>query len=244
MSFRRRAGAAAGAAVLSGGLAVGVMAALPSVAEAATPCTGGTTVPGTGVGACTTSGTIGILSGGLTINGPVSENWSTTLNGQSQLLFDTASADEGMVASDLRGLLSTGAGSGWDITASGTAFTGTNTSTTIPDNATGQVLAFNGGGSVSTDTATPTAACFYGTLLCTLPTAPTTPVVAYPAFVPTGSSVTALRIYNAAAGSGVGVIQIGANGAANPGVWSVTLPPGLAVDTYKSTITLTIAAGP
>jgi hypothetical protein len=239
MSIRRRAGAAAGAAVLSGGLAIGAMAALPGAAEAATPaCTGGTTANGT-VGSCTTSATVGLSSGGLTMNGPISESWGTqVLNGQTQTFYDTTAADEGLVASDLRGLLSTGTGSGWDITASGTAFTGTATATTIPDTATGKVLAFNG--SPTGGTTAPTAACYYGLLLCGLPTNNVT----FPAFVPTGASVTALRIYNAAAGTGVGVIQIGASGAANPGVWSVTLPPTLAVDTYKSTITLTIAAGP
>jgi hypothetical protein len=228
-------------AVLAGGLAAGATAALPAAANATT-CSGGTTVPGTGITSCTATGTVGLLSGGLTINGPAAESWSTTLNGQTQLLFDTTPADEGLVASDLRGLLSTGAGSGWDITASGTAFTGTATGTTIPDNSTGEVLAFNGGGTPATDSGVPAAACYYGTLLCGLP-AVTNPST-FPMFVPTGATVVPLRIYNATAGTGTGVIQIGASGAANPGVWSVTLPPSLAVDTYKSTITLTIAAGP
>jgi hypothetical protein len=241
MSIRRRAGAAAGAAVLSGGLAIGAMAALPGAAEAATPaCTGGTTANGT-VGSCTTSATVGLSSGGLTMNGPIGENWGTVpLNGQTQTVYDTTANDEGLVASDLRGLLSTGTGSGWDITASAAAFTGTATATTIPDTATGKVLAFNGGGTSGTAANTPTAACYYGLLLCALPTNSVT----FPAFVPTGASVPALRIYNAAAGTGVGVVQVGASGATHPGVWSVTLPPTLAVDTYTSTITLTIAAGP
>ena len=119
MSIRRCVGAVTGMAALAGGLAVGVTAALPTVANATT-CSGGTTVPGTGITSCTSTGTVGLLSGGLTINGPAAESWSTTLNGQTQLLFDTTPADEGLVASDLRGLLSTGTGSGWDITASGT----------------------------------------------------------------------------------------------------------------------------
>lgn len=241
MSFRQRAGAVTGMAVLAGGLA----AALPTAAYAGTgtgPCTSGTAVPVSGITSCTSTGMVGILSGGLTINAPASETWSTTLNGQTQLLFDTTSTDEGMVASDLRGLLSGGTGSGWNITASGTTFTGSATKTTIPDSGT-QVLAFNGGGTASTDSATPSAACFYGVLSCVTPTSPTPPTVSYPAFVPTAGG-SPLRIYNAVAGSGTGVIQIGASGATNPGVWSVTLPPTLAVDTYTSTITLTIGAGP
>jgi hypothetical protein len=69
-------------------------------------------------------------------------------------------------------------------------------------------------------------------------------VSGYPLFVPTGTTPTPTKIYNATAGTGLGIIQIGGSAATHPAVWQVNLPPVVTADTYTSTITVTIAAGP
>jgi hypothetical protein len=124
--------------------------------------------------------------------------------------------------SDLRGLPTSNAGSGWNIPAVGSAFTGTATSgnATLP---TTGVLTFGGGGNATLAAQQPTAACII-VLTCNVPTPSATPVT-YPASVPTGgTSPTPTKIYQAAAGSGQGGVQIGGGSAANPATWAVTLP--------------------
>jgi hypothetical protein len=211
------------------------MVALSGTADAAV-CNGINGLAGT----CTTSGSITIMAGGLTVGAPGSLTWSGAVTGAAQTLYDTTPADEVLYASDLRGLLSTNANSGWKITAAGTTFTGGTTAATLADTPGGQVLAFGGGASAATSNAVPTAAC-YITLTCTNAT---TNVSGYPLFVPTGTTPTPTKIYNAAAGTGLGIIQIGGSAAAHPAVWQVNLPPVVTADTYTSTITVTIAAGP
>lgn len=235
MTVRRRLGAKTGTAVLTAGLVAGAMVALAGPADAAA-CSGLSGL----AGSCTTGGTITIGSGGLSVGGPASLAWSASLSGQAQTVYDTsASADETLYASDLRGLISTNSGSGWKITASAGPFTGTATSgnATIPDITAGQVLAF-GGGTAGAANNTPSTSCVY--IVCGAPA----DSVTYPLFVPTGTSPTPAKIYNAGAGTGTGVIQVGGSSATHPAVWSIAVPAGQPADTYTSTVTLTIAAGP
>jgi hypothetical protein len=235
MTGRSRLGAKTGALLLAGGLAAGAVVALSGPANAAA-CSGITGL----AGSCTTTGTITIAAGGLTVGAPGSLTWSGAVTGAAQTLYDTATADEVLYASDLRGLLSGNANSGWKITATATTFTGGTTAATLADTVGGQVLAFGGGATAGPAISVPTAACSVA-LTCTNAT---TSVSGYPLFIPTGTSATPTKIYNATAGTGLGVIQIGGSAATHPAVWQVNLPPVVTADTYTSTVTVTIAAGP
>jgi hypothetical protein len=241
MNVRRRSGAIAGAAILTTGLAIGGAVALPGSASAAA-CTNslGLLVGNTN---CTATGTVTLAGGFLTMGGPSNLTWTGSITGAVQTLYDASSNnDQTLYSQDLRGLPTTNAGSGWNMTAVGTDFTGTATSgnATLP---TTGVLAVGGGASAALAAARPTAACIV-VLTCNVPTSGTTPVT-YPAQVPTGGTTpTPTKIYQAAAGTGQGGVQIGGSAAANPATWSVTLPALVAADTYTSTVTLTIAAGP
>jgi hypothetical protein len=225
-------------AVLTAGLAIGAIAALPGTARASV-CTG----LSNSAGSCSTVGTVTLIGGALTMVAPTTLAWSGTLNGASQTIYDTLSTDEAVDVLDLRGLVSTDPTSGWNVTATATTFTGTGTGAAIPDNASGEVLAFGGGGNSATATNTPSSVCVtIGT--CTVAT---TTVSGFPLFVPTGGSATPTKIYNASAGTGTGIVQVGTSALAagtNPAVWSVTLPPTLPADAYVSTVTMTVAAGP
>jgi hypothetical protein len=221
-----------GAVLLVAGLAAGVTVAVSGTADAA-GCSGLTGL----AGSCTTTGTLNLTAGTLQVGAPGSLTWTATLNGQAQTVYDANAADDVLYASDLRGILS-GAGSGWNITATATVFTsGTNT---IPDTL-GKVLGFGGGSTSATATAVPSASCYYAGCVNANPGLTT-----YPIFVPTGSA-TPTKIYNAQALSGAGVIQVGAASPSNPAVWSLAVPATLAYSStipYTSTITVTIASGP
>jgi hypothetical protein len=228
----RKAGAA-GAALLAGGLALSSTVALSGTADAA-PCSGLTGL----AGSCTTTGTITINAGGLTVGAPASLSWTASITGAAQTIYDTSTNDEILYTSDLRGLASTNGSAGWKVTATATTFTG-GTGATLADTAGGQLLAF-GGGAAGADTNVPTAACVV-VLTCT-PAA--TSVTGYPLFVPTGASATPTKIYNASATTGQGIGQVGGNTATHPAVWQVDLPSVITADTYTSTVTVTIAASP
>ncbi len=227
------------AAISAGGLAIGVAVALPASSASAGTCTNALGVTST---TCTSTGTITLAGGLLTMGGPTSLTWTGAVTGAVQTLYDASSSnDQTLYSSDLRGLISTSSGSGWNITASGTQFTGTATSgnATLP---TTGVLSFGGGNTSALAAQRPTAACII-VATCTLPTASGTPVT-YPVGVPTSGTPTPTKIYQAAAGTGTGGVQIGGGSAANPATWAVTLPALVAADTYTSTVTLTIASGP
>jgi fibronectin-binding autotransporter adhesin len=223
------------------GLAIGASVALPGSASAGT-CTNSLGLLAANT-TCTATGTITLAGGSLTMGGPSNLVWSGSVTGAVQTIYDTSSSnDQTLYSSDLRGLPTSNAGSGWNITAVGSAFTGTATSgnATLP---TSGVLTFGGGGNATLAAQQPTAACII-VLTCNVPTPSATPVT-YPASVPTGGTTpTPTKIYQAAAGSGQGGVQIGGGSAANPATWAVTLPALVAADTYTSTVTLTIAAGP
>lgn len=246
MTIRRRLCAMTGATVLAAGLAIGATVVLPGGANA-TSCTGTVSA----AASCTSGGTVTLSSGGLTLITPGTLAWSATLDGASQTLYDTTAGTTGTYTSheafyalDYRGLLS-GAGSGWNVTATATTFTGTvSTSNTIADNGSppGKVLSFGGGGTPGTASNTPTAQCEVA-LTCI---SPTTSVSGYPLFILTGTSVTPTKIYNAPAASGSGLVQIGSGyvTGANPAVFAVTIPALQTLDTYTSTITMSVSAGP
>lgn len=234
MTVRRRLGAKAGAVLAAAGLTAGALVALAGPADAAA-CNGLTGL----AGSCATTGTVTITAGGLSMGGPATLTWAANITGAAQTVYDTTASDEILYSSDLRGLPSANAAAGWNITATATTFTGTGTGATLADTAGGQVLAVGGGG-VGAAANVPTAACVT-TLTCTVAA---TSVTGFPLFVPTGTSATPTKIYNASTSTGQGIGQFGGSAATHPVVWQVTLPAVVTADAYRSTVTLTIAAVP
>jgi WxL domain surface cell wall-binding len=234
MSIRRRVGALAGAAVLTGGLAVGVAVELPGTASASV-CTGTISSP------CTILGTVTLTGGVLTMLAPTTLTWGPlSVTGAPQSAVDTLVTDTGYEISDL-----TGSSAGWKVTAAATTFTyvGTppaGTAATFSD--TGTLLNV---GSTASESATtvPSATCLIaGT--CTVPTGgePTYPL----AVTTAATSPTPVLLYKAAAGSGAGLTEIGTTAllGTNPAAWWVNVPANPAAGAYTSTITMTIASGP
>jgi hypothetical protein len=237
MEIRRvlsRKARAAGAAVCAAGLVVTATVALSGTANAA-GCNGLTGL----AGSCTTTGTVTITAGGLTVGAPASLSWTANITGAAQTIYDTSTSDEILYTSDLRGLLSGNANAGWNITATATTFSASG-GATLADTGTGQVLAF-GGGAAGSASQVPTAACV--TVLTCTPAVTT--VTGYPLFVPTGASATPTKIYNSSTATGQGIGQVGGTGTGvNPAVWQVNLPAVVNAGTYTSTVTVTIAAVP
>jgi len=233
MIIRRILHPKAGAAVLVAGLVVTATVALSGSASAAA-CRGLTRL----AGSCTTTATVTITAGGLTVGAPASLTWTAAITGAAQTIYDANANDEILYTSDLRGLPSTNAGAGWNVTATAGTFTGA-TGATLADTAGGQVLAF-GGGAAGADSNVPTAAC----VVARACNPASTNVTGYPLFVPTGPSATPTKIYNASTTTGQGVGQVGGSTAAHPAVWQVHLPPVVTAGTYTSTVTVTIAAVP
>jgi WxL domain surface cell wall-binding len=208
-------------------LAVGLVAgsaALTSAAASAAAC-GGPVPAGSN---CTMTGTVDVAGGALTLTSPASLSWSATLTGTDQSAVDVVPGDQQYTVDD-----ATGTGAGWHVTTSATTFT--SGSDTLPDAGT-----FVTNGSVSSVSAAsgPTATC---TGTCTLPTDTTT----YPVAITTAaSSPTAVTIYDASAGTGLGQVVIGGSAAANPVGWWVNLPADTVAGTYTSTITMAIVSAP
>jgi hypothetical protein len=240
MNVRRRASAVTGVAVLAGGLAVGASVASSGTADAAV-CTGGTlSTP------CTMLGTAVLTGGVLTLISPTAIAWSATLGGSAQSVVDSLPTDTGYEVSDL-----TGSSAGWNVDASASPFTFVG----VPS--TGQLSSFpssgtlvNAGSTTSeSSVAVPSASCVLapvGSLAsCTVPTGtePTYPV----AITQAATSPTSYELYQAAVGSGSGLVQVGTSAATttgNPSAWWVNVPANAAAGAYVSTITMTIASGP
>jgi hypothetical protein len=215
----RRSGArvlrVVGASVLAAG---GLGAASVLSAGAASAC---------GVGSpCTVSGTAAVSAGSLTLVAPSSLSWSTTLDGLDQYLVDSTNDAYKVVDA-------TGSGSGWNVTASATTFTDSN-SDTLADTGT---LSTNGSLTSATDTTGPGAGCLV-TSTCTVPGDTTT----YPVAITTDpASPTAYTIYDNSAGSGLGAILIGYR---NPVGWWIDVPANTLAGIYTSRVTLQINSGP
>jgi WxL domain surface cell wall-binding len=168
------------------------------------------------------------LVGQLALVSPSSLSWSLTLNGQNQSVVDLRGADQQFSVTD-----TTGSGAGWHVTASATTLTSGTDS--LP---TAGTLVYTGSLVSSAAVSAPTSSCV-GT--CTLPVDRAT----YPVVITTAaSSPPASTIYDAAAGSGLGAVTIGAAGSADPGGWWVAVPANTFRGTYTSTITLAIVTGP
>jgi len=148
-------------------------------------------------------------SGGpLSLTAPATTSFpSTTLNGTNQ----TASTTVALAAND-----QTGSGAGWNVTGTSTTFTtGTrtlSTSATSVNSVTGTA----GGGNCSTSTNS----------------------ITYPITLPAGSTApTAVKLYNASAGTGAGPVNLTAT-------MFLSLPANSYVGAYSSTWTFAIVSGP
>ncbi len=109
-----------------------------------------------------------------------------------------------------------GAGAGWNLTATSTTLT--NGSATLP----------------ATSTQVTSGAATAGTGNCSLPTN----TVSYPVTLPAGTTApTAVRVYNASAGTGAGPSQLAL-------ATTITVPANARAGTYSSTITFTVSSGP
>ena len=220
---RRGASLAATVALVLGGLVSAAIAG-PTAADAAT-CTA---TVGT---ACVDTGTATLGAGTLSATVPASLTWSATLNGLGQQVGDSTSTDQGYTVDD-----ATGSGAGWNVTVSATTFSATG-GATLPDSGT---FSTNGSVSSATDTTAPTQACTTSGE-CTLPTNGTT----YPVAITTAATTpTAVKIYDAAATTGLGSVDIGGSAAANPVGWWVHVPGTATPGTYTSTVTISVVSAP
>jgi len=180
-----------------------------------------------GVGGDT--GTSNSLTFGIpTLTSQASLSWSASLTGTDLSIVDTNSGDQQFTADDEESV-----GAGWNITVAATTFTGIagsflNSGTFV----------FNGSLSSVTATGKPSAVCV---TTCTLPVNGTT----YPVAITTApSSPTPVRVYSAAAASGLGMITLGGHSAANPIGWWVSIPANARTGSYATTVTIAIASGP
>ncbi len=89
-----------------------------------------------------------------------------------------------------------------------------------------------------TATSVPTSSCVTS---CTPPTDTTT----YPVAITTAStSPTAVSVYSASAGSGLGAVTLGGSTAADPLGWWIKVPANARAGSYTSTVTLAVVSGP
>src|SRR3954453_20162800 len=155
----------------------------------------------------TVTGTVS--AGTLSITTSATPSFSVTLDGTDQ----TASYSVPTTVTD-----ATGSGAGWNLTITSTQFTtGGGTPKTLATNASSVTGVTN---SCATTCASPTNS------------------VAYPVGVPAGSTPpTAVKYFNAAAGTGQGKFTN------TPGV-DVAVPPSSNAGTYTSTLTLAAVSGP
>lgn len=223
-----------GACTLALGGLVGANVATAGAADAAACASGTFVAAGT---TCTITGTAG-LSGQLSFAAPGTLTWSGSATGGSTAFYvDTTAADEIYSVDD-----ETVSGAGWNVNAYATTFTNEKgvADTGIALSTDGS-LALTGGGALQTTTPTATLTCNGGTpgTNCSLPTDNLT----YPVTL-TGNGTTPVAIYNAAAGTGEGAMNIGGSTATDPVGWWITVPTGTAPGVYTTTITMGISTGP
>jgi hypothetical protein len=221
---RKRVASVLGAgALLIGG--VGAPALLAAGPASAATCSPG--IP------CTITGTATLSGGTLTMTAPGSLTWAGTLNGLTQELVDTVPADQTYSVDD-----ATGSATGWNVSVDATTFTTTGgTPVPLPNAGT-----FSTNGSVTSATAAtaPSAACAsVGT--CTLPT---DTAVTYPVALTTALAPTPTVVYEAAAGTGLGTVNIGGSTATDPVGWWLTVRADSAPGIYTSTVDINLASGP
>jgi hypothetical protein len=160
--------------------------------------------------AATATSTGTVESGSLSLTTTAAPTFSATLNGTDQ----TPSYTLPLTIEDLRG-----SGAGWNATITSTQFT------------TGGEAAHTLSASASSITSV-TNACAEGNS-CTNPTN----AVSYPLTVPAGAAAEAVKFFNAAEGTGLGVFS-------NAPTVAVSIPADTYAGTYTSTITLASVSGP
>jgi hypothetical protein len=152
----------------------------------------------------------GIAAGALTLSAPGTASLSATLTGADQVA--TGSLGKSTVRD------ATGSGAGWNVTLSGTAFTtGGASPRTLPTTA----LEVTGVAATTVAGRAPTNSVAYGGGLT----------------VPLGAAVTPVKVYNAAAASGMGTVEL------TPAV-ALDVAADTYAGTYTSTLTLSVVAGP
>jgi hypothetical protein len=164
----------------------------------------------------------------LTLTSPISLSWTVTSNGSNQAVFDHVSADQQFTVND-----ASGSGAGWNVSISATTLTsGTHT---LPNIGT---LVFTGSLISPTAVTAPTATCV---TTCTLPTDTTT----YPVAITTAASAPPnTKVYDTAAGTGLGAVTLGSSTATSPVGWWVNVPANAYAGTYTTTVTMTVSSGP
>ena len=221
---RRVTGLLGAGALLIGG--VGAPVVFAAGPASAAPCTATITAP------CAITGTATLGAGTLTATLPDTLTWTGTLTGTTQELVDAVHADQGFVVDD-----ASGATDGWNVSLTATQFSSTvPTTAQLPADGT-----FSMTGSTADNTAitAPTAACTSGTGTCILPN---DGGVTYPVALATDGTATV--VYEAAANTGEGSIDIGGSAAADPVGWWLAVRPDAAPGTYTSTVTISVASGP
>ena len=159
-------------------------------------------------GVITTS--TGITGGALTLASPGTASLSATLTGADQVA--TGSLGKATVKD------ATGSGAGWNVTISGTPFTtGGGTPRTLPATA----LEVTGVATSGVAGRAPTNSVSYGSGIT----------------VPLGASVTPVKMFNAAANSGMGTVEL------TPAV-SLAVAADTYAGTYSSNLTVSVVAGP
>jgi hypothetical protein len=178
---------------------------------------------------CTMVGTADLTGGNLSLTAPATLSWTDTLNGAAQTAVDTITGDQSYGVDD-----ASGTAAGWHVNASATQFA----SLTVPaDTLPADTTLFTNGSITDPTAATaPDTACVViaTPVTCSAPTNTTT----YPAAI----DATAAPIFNAAIGTGVGSMIIGAT---VPVGWWINIPADATAEPdYTSTITLDIVTAP
>lgn len=208
---------------IRGSVAVFLAAAGLTAATLLTPgAAGAAPCNGTPVTNCTSTGTINMTGGTLTLTAPAGGlSWNALLNGLNQDIVDTDPSVQTGLVNDATGTLG-----GWRVTLSATTFT--NGPHALPDTGT-----FSANGSLTSISSPnpPVAACVS---TCTLPVNTTT----FPVPIATAVAPTAVTIFNAASGSGAGQITF------SPIGWWVHVPGNASAGAYVSNLTLAIVSGP
>lgn len=219
---RLRASRLLGACLLLSASAAGMVLASGGPAGA-TPC-GSPVVAGS---SCGLTGSLGLTAGPLNLTAPSALSWSGVLNGTDQYFDDPNGSDQAFGITN-----ATANGAGWNVTVSATQFsTGGSSPATLANTGT---LSANGSLTSATDTSAPAVTCNNGNT-CTLPTNSTS----YPVAITTAaSSPAAVKVFDAAASTGLGQMTVSNIG------WWVAVPASSLAGTYTSTITFEVNSGP